>query len=412
MKKAVWRPVVLAAALAVLPLMAASAEAGAPEPLSADVVAAMTPEQQGEVLEPLRVVADAAARAGRGAQADVYTQVEMAPDYRSVNLYLTDPGRRAAFVDAVREVNPKADTELLHVRRSAKSRQQLRKEMTALVSRKDLPFKVEMASSTVDGGAIDLGVDDAKAAREYLARPAVAKQLTQAGATPVRVRQSPAMVPLSGRWDDTSPFYAGAALGPATGSRAHCTSGIPAVSTVDSRRWLVTAGHCYGQGEVVFTAGGNRVGPVGAEIADLDSAFIETGTSPYTWDGTDAQGYTRRLNSVRNVAVGDFVCQLGYGSKVVCNIRTTHSGDATWVTEGAHIFGSAGVPHNGGVVARTGDSGGPVITINDPNSRQLNGMVVAGFGCTIIDGEKVCSSDIGWIEVLDIFDRFALALAP
>ncbi|WP_370416613.1 hypothetical protein [Streptomyces fradiae] len=83
--------------------------------------------------------------------------------------------------------------------------------MTALVSRKELPFNVEMASSTVDGGAIDLGVDDAMAAREYLARPAVAKQLTQAGSTPVRVRQSPAMVPLSGRWDDTSAFHAGAA---------------------------------------------------------------------------------------------------------------------------------------------------------------------------------------------------------
>jgi hypothetical protein len=302
----------------------------------------MTPERQGQVLEPLRAVADAAARAGRSTQADVCTQVEMAPDYRSVNVYLTDPDRRAAFLDAVREVDPEADTQLLNVRRSAKSRQQLRREMTALVTRRDLPFTIEVATSTVDGSAIELGVEDPKAAQEYLARPAVAQQL----------------------------------------------------------------------GDVVLTGGGSRVGPVGAKLADIDSAFIDTRTSRYTWDGLDAQGYTRRLNGVRNAAVGDFVCQLGYGSKVVCNIRTTHSGDAAWVTQGTPVFGSVGVPHSGGAVARTGDSGGPVITINDPNSRQLNGMVVAGFGCTIIGGEKVCSVQVGWIEVLDVFDRFSLTLVP
>lgn len=85
----------------------------------------MGPERQGEVLEPLRVVADAAARVGRGAQADVYTQVEMASDYRSVNPCLTDPDRRAAFLDAVHRIDPEADTKLLNVRRSAKSRQRL-----------------------------------------------------------------------------------------------------------------------------------------------------------------------------------------------------------------------------------------------------------------------------------------------
>ncbi|MFD8141522.1 hypothetical protein [Streptomyces sp. NPDC059708] len=410
MSKAAWRPLALATVLAVLPLGAtATAEAEAPVPLSADAVAAMTPQRQAEVLEPLRVVADAAARVGRGTYADVYTQVEMAPDYRSVNAYLTDPTRGAAFLDAVREANPRADTKLLNVRKSAKTLRQLRKEINTLRSRKDLPFEIRMAGSTVDGGAIELNVDDAKAARRYLAGPAVAKQLAAARTTPIRVRQSSPAVPLS-RWNDSAPFYAGAALGPANGSFAHCTSGIPAHSTVDNRQWLVTAGHCYGLGETVFTAGGNRVGTVGAKLDDLDSAFIETATSRYTWDGLDAQGYTRRLNGVRNAAVGDFTCQLGYTTKVACNIRTAYAGSATWVNNGAYVWGSASDPNAYPVIARPGDSGGPVITINDQDSRELNGMLVAGFNCSGAGTDQGCKQ-IGWIEVGDVFDRFSLRLA-
>ncbi|MEV7614594.1 hypothetical protein [Streptomyces sp. NPDC089799] len=423
MKKAVWRPVALAAVLAVLPLMSASAEAGtgkppsagarALEPLSADIVAAMTPERQGEVLEPLRVLADAVARVGRSTQADVYTQVEMAKDYRSVNVYLTDTARRAAFLDAVRKANPKADTYLLNVRRGAKSQQDLRKEMKALLDRRDLPFKIERANSTVDGSAIELGVTDTKTAQEYIARPAFARQRAAAGATPLRILHSPAMVPLASRWDDSSPFYAGAALGPLTGGgRAACTTGVPAISTVDQRHWLVTSSHCYNVNDAVYTAGGTYIGQVRAELTDIDAAFIDARTSRYTWDGTDAQGYTRFLNGTRNIAVGDFACQLGYGSKVVCNIRTEQAGNASWVINGITVFGSIGVPNNGGWVAQQGDSGGPVITVNDPNSRQLNGMVDVGFGCTNAEGYPLCSRAVGWIDVYDIFDRFALTLVP
>ncbi|MFD8790168.1 chymotrypsin family serine protease [Streptomyces vinaceus] len=408
MNKTAWRTLALATVLAVLPLGATAAEAEPPGPLSADVVAAMTPQRQGEVLEPLRVVADAATRAGRGSHADVYTQVEMASDYRSVNVYLTDPNRGAAFLDAVRKANPEADTKLLNVRKSAKTLQQLRKEITEFRSRKDLPFTIEMAGSTVDGSAIELAVDDKQAAERYLAAPAVAQQLAAARTTPITLRQSPPAVPLS-RWNDSAPFYAGAALGPANGSFAHCTSGVPAISTVDSRQWLVTAGHCYGLGETVYTAGGTRVGTVGAKLDDLDSAFIETPTSRYTWDGVDEQGYTRYLNGVRNAAVGDYTCQLGYTSKVVCNIRTAYAGSATWVNNGAYVWGSASTPNNSSAVARPGDSGGPVITINDPNSRELNGMVVAGFGCSGVGTGQTCTQ-VGWIEIGDIFDRFALRL--
>ncbi|WP_030194273.1 hypothetical protein [Streptomyces sp. NRRL S-87] len=409
--KALRRSLALAAALAaltVLPLGAATARAGASGALSAEVVAGMTPQRQAEVLEPLRVAADAAARAGRGALADVYTQVELAPDYRSVNVYLTDPGRRAALLDAVRRADPGADPRLLTVRKAAKSAARLRQEIDALRARPDLPFRITLAASAVDGSAVELAVDDVPAARRYLASPAVAHRLAAEGAAPVRVRQAPAAVPLS-RWNDSAPFYAGAALGPAFGSSAYCTSGIPAVSTWDGRQWLVTAGHCYNAGDTVATAGGTYVGRVEYKLPEIDSAFIETPTYRRTWDGVDANGYTRYLNGVRNVAVGDFTCQLGYNSKVVCNIRTVYAGNASWNVNGTTVWGSYGVPHSGGVVGRGGDSGGPVIYVNDPDSRQLNGIVSVGFGC---DANKVCSTGLGWVDVANIFNRFAIKLNP
>ncbi|MFD7835365.1 hypothetical protein [Streptomyces sp. NPDC059761] len=88
--------------------------------------------------------------------------------------------------------------------------------------------------------------------------------------------------------------------------------------------------------------------------------FIETPASRYTWDGVDAQGYRLYFNGVRNAAVGDYICRLGYTSKVVCNIRTAYAGSATWVNDGAYVWGSASAPDNNSTVARPGDSGGRV----------------------------------------------------
>jgi hypothetical protein len=398
----------LAAVSAALSMMAVPANAEPPKPLSADALAAMTPERQGHILEPLRLVADAAATVGLGARADIYTQVEMTSDYRAVNVYLTDVSQGPAFVAAVHATNPKADTRLLKVVQGKKTRQQLRKAVSDLVSRTDLPFTVSMAGSSVDGGAIELGVDNPTAAQNYLASPEVARRSTATETPEVRVKQASPSKPVS-RWNDSSPFYAGAALGPSSGSSSYCTSGIPAISTWDGRQWLVTAGHCYGVGTNVYTAGGNYIGQVKYNRPDLDAAFIETPTNRWTWDGLDAAGYTRYLNGVRNVAVNDFTCQLGYNSKVVCNIRVVYAGSLSWNVNGTTVWGSYGVPQYGGVVARGGDSGGPVITINDANSRQLNGINSVAWGC---DAAKVCTTALGWIDVWSIFNGFAIKLNP
>jgi hypothetical protein len=407
MKTKFRRTLALAGAFVVLPFMAVAAKAESPEPLSVDVVAAMTPERQGEVLEPLRVAADAVAQVGQGVRADIYTQVEMASDYRSVNVYLTDVRQGQEFVAAVHRANPEVDTKLINVVQGKKTRQQLREEISDIVDRPGLPFTVGLAGSSVDGGVIELTVDDLRAARAYLASPAGAQWRAAAGATEIRLRQAPPPRPLT-RWDDVFPFFAGAALGPASGDQSYCTSGIPAISNWDGRQWLVTAGHCYNVGDHVSTAGGSYIGQIKYKRPALDSAFIETPTKRYTWDGMDAIGYSRYLNGVRNVAVGDFTCQLGYNTKVFCNIRVVNAGTKSWMVDGTRVWGSYGVPHYGGIVGRGGDSGGPVIHINDPNSRQLNGIVSVGGGCDASE----CTAGLGWVDVWSIFNGFAITLNP
>lgn len=407
MKIALRRALAIAGALAVLPIAGVSAQA-APQALSADVVAAMSPERQGKVLEPLRVAADAVARVGQGARADIYTQVEMAADYRKINVYLTDVRQGRDFIAAVAKLEPKVDTRLITIVQGKKTWLQVREELLAVSSRSDLPFTVVLAGSSVDGGTVELAVDKPEAARAHFASATVARQRSATAAPEIRISKAPTTKLLT-RWNDTAPFYAGAALGPASGGQSYCTSGIPAISTWDGRQWLVTAAHCYGVGANVYTAGGNFIGQVKYTRPAIDSAFIEARTNRYTWDGVDATGYTRYLNGVRNVAVGDFTCQLGYNSKVICNIRTTQAGTASWSANGTTVRGSWGVPHSGGVVGRGGDSGGPVIYINDPNSRQLNGIISVGSGC---DANKVCTGGLGWVDVWSIFNDFAIKLNP
>ncbi|MFY1679983.1 hypothetical protein ACN265_00385 [Micromonospora sp. WMMD730] len=123
MNNSLRRTLALVGVGVVLPFLAAPADAAAPRPLSVEAVAAMTPERQATVLEPLRLAADAVAQVGQGTRADIYTQVEMAADYRSVNVYLTDVRQGRAFIAAVRRVNPKVDTRLINVVQSRKSRQ-------------------------------------------------------------------------------------------------------------------------------------------------------------------------------------------------------------------------------------------------------------------------------------------------
>ncbi|MEV0505728.1 hypothetical protein AB0I84_50425 [Streptomyces spectabilis] len=93
------------------------------------------------------------------------------------------------------------------------------------------------------------------------------------------------------------------------------------------------------------------------------------------------------------------MCQLGYNSKVVCGIRVTNV-----EFDHAGVLTTVGVQKDGATAARGGDSGGPVITINHPDSRELNGIIRGGWSDR--------PSWVVWVDVWDIFNAFAIKLNP
>ncbi|MGC0422054.1 hypothetical protein [Embleya sp. AB8] len=391
--------VVAFAAIAVMPY---SATAETPAPLSADVLAAMSPEAQGRLLEPLRVAADGVVRVGRDLRADIYTSAEMSADYKVLKVYLTDTSQSDAFIAQVHKKYPKLDTKLIVVNQGKNSEASMIREASIFLDDKTLPFEVYSASLAGDGGGITLSVSDPGSASSFLTA-AKGRNRTASPALDIRVEKGQAGKLLS-RENDFPPFYAAGAFGVGSSpERANCTSGIPTISTWDGRQWLVTAGHCYDVGTQVYTHGGTYVGQVKAKDPNVDAAFIEAETSAFTWDGNDENGYTRALNGARSTVAGDFVCNLGYNTKVMCNIRT--AGSNIWPVNGTNIVGSVGGQWDGYYAATSGDSGGPIITINDANSRQINGTVSTGFYC---DGRN-CKS-VGWPSAVAIMDQFSVRL--
>ncbi|MFI1585579.1 hypothetical protein [Embleya sp. NPDC020630] len=391
--------VVAFAALATIPY---SASADTPTELSAAVLAGMSPEEQGRVLEPLRVVADGVVTVGRDLRADIYTSAEMSADYKALNVYLTDTSQADAFIAQVHKKYPNADTKLIVVKQGKNSEASMVREASLLLDDKTLPFEVYSASFAGDGGSITLSVNDPGNANSYLVS-AKGRNRTAAPTLDVRVEKGAAAKPLT-RENDFAPFYAGGALGVGSSpERSFCTSGIPTISTWDNRQWLVTAGHCYDVGAQVYTHGGNYVGQVRAKDPNVDAAFIEAETSDYTWDGYDTNGYMRGLNGARSTVAGDYVCNLGYNTKVMCNIRV--AGSNIWPVNGTNIVGSVGGQWDDYYAATGGDSGGPIITINDTNTRQINGTVSTGFRC-----DNVACKSVGWPSAVAIMNAFSVRL--
>ncbi|MFC8825948.1 hypothetical protein ACFT9I_11395 [Streptomyces sp. NPDC057137] len=389
--------VLAAAALLVLPLAAHQASAGESGAYSDSRMAAMTPEEQAKILTPLRQAAQSATAVGREQRQDVFTGAEIAPGYQGVNVYLTDPAEKESFLQEMRRSAIKPGSARITFKQGLHTRTELHKTIKSLHSQTlKQSFSIVGASAAVDGSGITVLADDLGAADTYFG--------ARRSAIPVEVKQGSAVKPMS-REDDSAPYYAGAALNGSIGGPSYCTSGIPAVSTWDGRQWLVTAGHCYNVNDVVRTNGGRVVGSVWAKLPEWDAAFIEAPTNRRTWDGYDATGYSRYLNGVGSTVNNDWTCQLGYNTKVMCNLKViNHEQFYTLSGTTTQIKGVYALQQDGVDAVTPGDSGGPVVTINNPDSRQMNGIVSAASFTDI--------RAIYWVDAVDIFNAFAIKLNP
>ncbi|WP_406290674.1 hypothetical protein [Embleya sp. NBC_00896] len=404
--------VALSLVVTLLPSHASAAGDPVPEPVLTDAdIQAMDPEAQNQYLAPLRDLADAVATVGASSEKGSYAGVRIEGGTRSVTLYLTDTGRKSAVVDAARKLDPAIDPAFLRVKQAAHTRGELEAARGRLTdATRRLGITITGIAAPQDGSGLRVDAPDPDAVRRALAMvPAsrTASALDEAG-VPVETAQEDALVATS-RARDTAPWMAGAKLTNNYG--ASCTSGLPTVRISDGRPFLVTAAHCFSNGNSVYTGsqngGRNYVGQVTARANHVDAIAIDTKATGRTWswewDGPQNSNKAYKVTSVRNSTERDpAVCHDGYTSGVVCGIKVKDA-DYMWWMDDDLVFGVKG-ERSAGTSARPGDSGGLVFAISGSTTRQARGIVSA----VGLSNDRI----MVWPEAPEILYNFGLRMAP
>ncbi|MFH8410128.1 peptidase [Streptomyces sp. NPDC018019] len=398
-------------------------------------IAAMAPEKQDKLLAPLRAIADAAARAGAGSQADIYAGVRIDAPRETVYVYLTDTSRAAEFIKAASALDRRIDTGRITVVKAGHTRRALHEARDHLLAQEkagELPYKIHAAAVAADASSLEVAVDKPGLASKTAAaarRNSSARSLAPAPDVPVVFKQGQRISPAARtwadvRWKDGTPFIAGDVL---TDGSQYCSAGLPAVRKSDNKPVMVTAAHCFANGTKIYTGSGttpafgkfydglngelgNYVGTVNGVATGWDAEQL-VGTDNNA-DVSETAGY-KPVTGVAYSHNGDFVCQNGAASffmkqETVCGIKVisddiTYTLDTGWKVRGVE---GTRLPGNPWTVAH-GDSGSMVYTANG-SARQARGIVSALAG----PYQTNAGSYLYWTEATDIFNHFGLKLNP
>ncbi|HZM77484.1 MAG TPA: hypothetical protein VFC19_17265 [Candidatus Limnocylindrales bacterium] len=261
--------------------------------------------------------------------------------------------------------------------------------------------------------------------------------LTALAGYPVRVELAPAFE-ATGRRDDRSPWYAGAAIKEVR-KDGGCSSGFGVVK--NDLSWLLTAAHCFANGARVETVDGQEIGTVSDLKELLDTELIsanEVRGKTYV-KGVDSYDALPITEPGLNMA-GLFVCTSGAATGMNCYLKIVDI-DATvrkklrpWkVVAEAQVLADAIKTRNDGrkeipaVAVGGGDSGGPVFLVSlDPtDSKHLAaGIISAGEAANnILQDHKVpcnkghkgdgrCYSRVAYTAIKPILKEYGVTLAP
>lgn len=402
MKRSTRIAVALATAATLAGLLPVSpAQAAGPVHSDAEI-AAMTQAQQEALLGPLRRVANAVDAFGREGGAEYYSGVALDGNHGWVTVYLTDTGRKEAVRAAARRNDKGANLGLLRFAQSPHSRRELRAARDKVLAQPSLVAPVIDSVSVPPTGeglrvrvTESAGLAAAKAPGELFGVPVTVETVTGEGEDRSRRR-------------DERPWIGGAALTASYQNDAwSCTSGIPARRNYDGRWFLITAAHCYNEGDEIYTGpengGRNHVGRLAYEHQLYDAAAIDTSstgpTLAWVWQGPQDGATDSPIDGYRYSYYGDWVCHSGFTSGQVCGIHVLGD-DVTWTgTNGERHRGVEAVKDDG-VPSRGGDSGGLVWTYTG-NGRQARGLVSWGDRW----------GTMRWTEATDILGAWGMSLA-
>ncbi|MFI7406954.1 peptidase [Streptomyces sp. NPDC049541] len=406
-------------------------------------IAALPLAAQSRILDPLRALAAALDTAGKRTEPDTYATVRIDAPHDTVHVALTDPAQADKLIQAARKINPRIDTRRVTVDKAAYTLRQLhaaRTQLLAQAAAHKLPYHVYSVAVATDGSSLQVGVDQpTQASIRTPMAPAATGQVQKNlldGVT-VAFQQGYQARPTDQaqvKWEDSSPQIGGDVL---SDGHADCTAGIPAVKTSDNSPVMITANHCFTNGDEVFTEGGTHPA-FGAYYTTPRNSVgnyvgTVTGTSP-AWDAEELTGGKNNadvqlsdtwhpVTSDAYSYAGDLVCQsggasyfMGYGN--VCGIAVTNQ-DITWSStdwSGTHnVRGVEGtrMQSNQPWAVAEGDSGALVYTVSG-STYQARGVNSAGVGpcCYSYNGSDVAFNYILWTEAPDILGHFGLKLNP
>ncbi|HEX2051919.1 MAG TPA: S1 family peptidase [Actinomycetota bacterium] len=193
------------------------------------------------------------------------------------------------------------------------------------------------------------------------------------------------------RLNDADPHWGGAGIGPAP-SANDCTSGF-SVSISTGGRGSVTAGHCYNNGQNLWSGTqyyGLTAGESGYPTWDMIriNPNGETFTNGIWVDPCCPSG--RTVTGRGDPSVGTLLCVSGMVTRAKCGLEVT-STSAEFCDAAGCTPGLIRAEKPGDVVSQPGDSGGPMYTRPTTSTATIRGMIVAHTSPSNVYAEKVSS---------------------
>lgn len=204
------------------------------------------------------------------------------------------------------------------------------------------------------------------------------------------------------RESDVPLYWAGGVM--RTGNN-FCSTGFAVHN--GSTDWLLTADHC-GNGNWSNGDGSWNIGPSDrhAPYEDLQSVRAISGSGPFVWDGPgvgQAGQFDKPVVGSAATTWHDYYCASGAYNGAVCNVQVTAMGRDIDMNGQQHFNMEEGTQINNRSVSGSGDSGGPVFTLNSAYTVDyavgiLSSNDPAGHGVQCAGYNADCASRVYWTD--------------
>jgi hypothetical protein len=399
----------------------------------------MSEAQVARLQNPLIAAVTPVSRLGATARwSGLFSHLSLDTPRHLVDLYVTDPARAAGLLVAAKKADPSLNLRLFRVRLAPLSAAQVNRASSRLLTasiKGTLPFRVFAVSHPGNGPSLQVFVAHPNADRRLsarrLARLGGRSVAGLAGVRLVFVHGAP-MAPLS-RGDDSAPFIGGDDI---TDLTYACTAGIALEKKSTGEDYVLTASHCFSDGEDIYNGNGTHtVGVVTSADKPHDAEIIDTGAANGNGSNADEGEYNKGSDGIQYYALVDtvgvadheiayqdgystFLWTGGVAKDYVISTSYDYSLTTSWGTY--EVYGDEVEPYTSGTcndssqagcAAISGDSGAVVFTYRTSSTRNAMGVVSYGPSCTSQEGWLFCTR-MAFTPINPILTNTGLILNP